>query len=74
MCACLSFLLVGDLNDHHQEWMGSITANRHGGTAINFATVAGCDKLVVGPTHARGETPDPLKTDVPDMAWLVVLS
>ena len=33
-----SFLFVGDLNGHHQEWLGSITTNRHGVAAINFAT------------------------------------
>ena len=25
-----SFLFVGDLNGHHQEWMGSTTTNSHG--------------------------------------------
>ena len=25
-----SFLFVGDLNGHHQEWLGSTTKNRHG--------------------------------------------
>ena len=25
-----SFLFVGDLNDHHQEWLASTTTNRHG--------------------------------------------
>ena len=25
-----SFLFVGDLNGHHQEWLGSTTTNRHG--------------------------------------------
>ena len=24
------FLFVGDLNGHHQEWLGSTTTNRHG--------------------------------------------
>ena len=24
---CASFLLVGDLNGHHQEWLGSTTTN-----------------------------------------------
>ena len=51
-----SFLFVGDLNGHHQEWMGSATTNRHGVAAFDFATVSGCDQLVVGPTHARGGT------------------
>ena len=41
-----SFLFVGDLNGHHQEWFGSTTANRHGVAAFDFATVSGCDQLV----------------------------
>ena len=53
---CASFLFVGDLNDHHQEWLGSTTTNRHGVAAFDFITVSGCDQLVVGPTHARGIT------------------
>ena len=34
-----SFLFVGDLNGHHQEWLGSTTTNRHGVAAFDFATV-----------------------------------
>ena len=33
-----SFLFVGDLNCHHQEWLGSTTTNRHGFAALDFAT------------------------------------
>ena len=47
--------------------MGSATTNRHGVTALDFATVSGCDQLVTGPTHARGGTLDLLMTDVPDL-------
>ena len=61
-----SFLFLGDLNGHHQEWLVSTTTNRHGVTAFDFATVSGCDQLIVSPTHARGGTLDPLITDVPD--------
>ena len=50
-----SFLFVGDLNGHHQEWLGSTSTNRHGVAAFDFATVSGCDQLVVGPTHAMVE-------------------
>ena len=50
-----SFLFVSDLNGHHQEWFCSATVNRHGVAAFDFTTVSGCDQLVVGPTHARGE-------------------
>ena len=49
------FLLVGDFNGHHQEWLGSTTTNRHGVAAFGFATVSSCDQLAVGPTYARGE-------------------
>ena len=45
-----SLRFVSDLNGHHQEWLGSTTTNRHGVEAFDFATVSGCDKLVVGPT------------------------
>ena len=34
-----SFLFVGDLNGHHQEWLGSTTTYRHGVAAFDFATV-----------------------------------
>ena len=49
MDARASFLFVGDLNGHHQEWLGSTTTNRHGVAALDFATVSGCDQLVIGP-------------------------
>ena len=62
-----SFLFVGDLNGHHQEWLGSTTTNRHGVAAFDFAPVSGCDQLVVGPTHACGGTRDLMMTDVPDL-------
>ena len=52
--ARVSFLFVGDLNGHHHEWLGSTTTNRHLVAALDFATVLGCDQLVIGPTHARG--------------------
>ena len=38
-----SFLFVGDLNDHHQEWLGSKTTNRHGvatSKVFDFVTVS----------------------------------
>ena len=59
-----SFLFEGDLNGHHQEWLGSTTTNRQGVAAFDFATDSGCDQLVVGPTHALGGTLDLQMTDV----------
>ena len=49
-----SFPFVGDLNDHHQEWLGSTKYEpSYGVAAFDFATVS-CDHLVVSPTNARG--------------------
>ena len=69
-----SFLFVGDLNDHHQEWSGYTTTNRHGVAVFDFATVSCCDQLVVGPTDARGGTLYILMTDVPDLVWISVVA
>ena len=69
-----SFLFVGDLNGHHQEWLGSTTTNRHGVAALDFSTVSGCDQLVIGPTHACGGTLDLLMTDVPDLVRVAVVA
>ena len=69
-----SFLFASDLNGHHQEWLGSTTTNRHGVAAFDFATVSGCDQLVVGPTHARGGTLDLLIIDVPDLVCVSVVA
>ena len=68
-----SFQLAGDLNGNHQEWLGSTTRYHHGVAAFDFATVSGCDQLVVGPTHACGGTLNLLMTDVPDLVRVVVV-
>ena len=54
--------------------MGSTTTNRHEVAAFDFATVSGCDQLVVGETHARGGTLDVLMTDVPDLVRVAVIA
>ena len=75
-----SFLFVSDLNGHHQEWLGSpvvlqpLQPNRHGVAAFYFATVSGCDQLVVGPTYARGGTLDLLMTNFPDLVSVAVVT
>ena len=47
-----SFLFVGDLNGHHQEWLGSTTTKCHRVAAFDFTTVSGCDQLLSAqPTH-----------------------
>ena len=71
---CAFFLFVGDLNGHHQEWLVSTTANRHGVAAFDFTTVSGYDQLVVSPTHARGGTLDLLMTDVSDLVGVAIVA
>ena len=61
-------------NGHHQEWLGSTTMNCHGVAVLDFATVSGCDQLVIGPTHACGGTHDLLMTDVPGLAWVAAVA
>ena len=69
-----SFLFGGDMNGYHQEWLCSTTTKSHGVAAFDFATVSGCDQLVVGPTHARGGALDLLMTDVPDLERVGVIA
>ena len=66
-----SFLFVGDLNGHHQYWLGSLTKNHHGVAGFDFTTVSGC---VCRPDHACGGTLDLRITDVPDLVWFAVLA
>ena len=63
---------MGDLNGHHQEWLGSKTTNRRGVVAFDFSTESGCNQLVVDPSHARGGTLDILMTDVSDLVLVIV--
>ena len=41
---------------------------------FDFATVSGCDQLVIVPTHARGRTLDLLMTDAPDLVRVAVVA
>ena len=69
-----TFLFVGDLNGHHQEWLGCTKTNLHGVAAFDFATVSCCDQLVDGPTHARGGSLDLLMTDVSHLVRVAVVT
>ena len=56
----VTFLFVCYFTGHHQVWLSSITTNRHGVAAFDFATVYGCGKLVVDPTQLRTPTLRPV--------------
>ena len=51
-----------------------MTSKSEGVAALDFATVSGCDQLVVSPTHAHGGTLDLLMTDVPDLVRVAVVA
>ena len=57
-----SFLFLGDLNCHYQDWLGSTATNRYGVAVFDFSTVSSCDQLVICPTHACGRTLNLLMT------------
>ena len=69
-----SFLFVGDLDCHLQERLDSTIRNRPLVAAFDFASVFGCDQLVVGPTHARGGTLNLLMADVLDPLQIAVVT
>ena len=62
------------MNGLHHEWLGSATTNHHGVAAFDFASVSGCNQLVVGRTHACGGTLDLLMTDVPILVWVSLIA
>ena len=63
-----SFLFLGDVNGHHQEWLGSTIMELQ---PFTWQLSLVCNQLVVGPTHACGGTLD-LMTDVHDLVRAVV--
>ena len=71
---CASFLFVGDLNGHHEEWFCTTSTISNEVAAFNFATLSSCYHLVVSPTHAHGGTLDLLMTDVPDLVRVAVVA
>ena len=54
--------------------LSPVAINRYGVAAFEFATVSGCDQLVVGPTHARCGTLDLLMTDAPDVVRVAIVA
>ena len=56
------FIFIGDLNAHHQEWLGSVSGTDcHGVAAYDFSNLSGYVQLFNGPTQTRklsGSTSD----------------
>ena len=38
-----SFLFVGNVNAHHEEWLGSSTTTMHGRAVLHFASSTVCE-------------------------------
>ena len=58
-----SFLFVGDVNAHHEKWLGSSTTNVQGRAAHDFASSLDCEQVVTEPTHIEGGVLDLVRTD-----------
>lgn len=70
-----SFIFVGDLNGHHQEWLGSISpTNSNGLAALDYSNLSGCEHLIHGPTHSSGNCLDLALTDIPGVVMASVLA
>ena len=66
-----SFLFVGDVNAHHEEWLGSSMMN-HGRAARHFASSSGCEQMVTECTHIDGGLFALVLTDVLNVVWVWV--
>lgn len=70
-----SFIFLGDVNAHHQEWLNSVSpTNRNGHAALDFANLSGCEQLIDEPTHISGNCLDLVFTDVPGVVETAVLA
>ena len=45
----LSFMFVGDMTVHHEEWIGSSTTNLHGRDERDFPSSSCCEQMVTDP-------------------------
>ena len=69
-----SFIVCGDINAHHREWLSSRNTDSHGRSAFKFSTFAGLDQLITQPTHTSGNILDVVMTDVPGIVEAEITS
>ena len=62
-----SFVICGDFNAHHKDWLISRTTDSHGRSAYEFSFSSGCDQLINEPTHTSGNSLDLVFSDVPSL-------
>ena len=59
------FVISGDCNAKHEEWLNSGVTDQHGRSAYEFCTAADCLQLIQEPTHVSGNRLDLVFTDAP---------
>ena len=62
-----SFVICGDFNAHHKDWLISHTTDSHGRSAYEFCFSSGCDQLIDEPTHTSGNSLNLVFFDVPSL-------
>ncbi|MEL7079479.1 MAG: reverse transcriptase family protein, partial [Cyanobacteria bacterium J06582_2] len=60
-----SFVICGDCNAKHRDWLNSSITDQHGRSALEFSVSSACEQLISEPTHKDGNTLDLVFTDVP---------
>ena len=60
-----SFVICGDCNAKHKEWLDSHITDIHGRSALEFSAASACEQLIREPTHKNGNRLDLVFTDVP---------
>ena len=60
-----SFVVCGDCNAKHSEWLNSNSTDQHGRSALEFCVSSDFDQLIEEPTHISGNRLDLIFTDVP---------
>ncbi|MEL7520149.1 MAG: reverse transcriptase family protein, partial [Cyanobacteria bacterium J06553_1] len=60
-----SFVICGDCNAKHREWLNSNVTDQHGRSAREFSVSSACEQLINEPTHKDGNILDLVFTDIP---------
>ncbi|MEL6606532.1 MAG: endonuclease/exonuclease/phosphatase family protein, partial [Cyanobacteria bacterium J06614_10] len=60
-----SFVICGDCNAKHREWLNSNVTDQHGRSALDFSVSSACEQLINEPTHKDGNILDLVFTDIP---------
>ena len=68
-----SFVVVGDLNTHYRDWLNSFSSiDHHCIDVLDFATISGCEKLILGTTHISGNCLDLFLTNSPWVTTAII--